>query len=115
MPIFTGAVIQGPSDVIYFPGQGPVQLTCEISEGSTGWSVNDSSAASLGDIHDGDLEGHSLNGTSLVVDIPVNNTKYVCVSIRDAGNLESEPAFLYIAGKLHVHLHISPVKLSYVI
>jgi len=96
--ILTGAVIQGPSHLIYFPGQDPVQLTCEVSEGSTAWSVNDGTAVSLGDIDLGGLPGHSRNGTSLVVDTPVNNTKYQCVSIRDAGNVMSDPAFLYIAG-----------------
>jgi len=107
---FTGAIIQGPSDVIYFPGQDPVQLTCEISEGATGWSVDDSPTVSLSDIERGGLPGHSRNGTSIVVDIPVNNTEYVCVAIIDDGNVRSDPAFLYIAGEFIIIQFYSSMK-----
>ena len=93
-----GAVIRSPSHVIYFPGQDPVQINCEISQGSTGWSVNGLPAVSLSGVDGGGIPGHSRNGTSLVVDTPVNNTEYVCVSIRDQGNVESDPVFLFIAG-----------------
>ena len=99
--IYVGAVIQGPSDVIYFPNQGPVELTCNISEGSTGWQLNNTRIYTLTEIRDGELTGHSLNGANLVVNVPTNNTQYNCMSIRDAGNIISDPAFLYIAGKLY--------------
>ena len=96
---YVGAVIKGPSSIIYFPGQELVQLTCEIFEGSTGWSVNGSNAVTLSDINNSGLPGHSLNGTSLVINTPMNNTEYVCVSISDDGNLQSDPVFLFVAGK----------------
>ena len=98
--ISIGAIIQGPSDVIYFPNQRPVELTCNISEGSTGWLVNNDRIYTLTEIRSGDLTGHSINRTTLVVNVPTNNTKYNCVSIRDDGNIISDPAFLYIAGRL---------------
>ena len=100
--ISVGAVIQGPSDVIYFPNQGPVELTCNISEGSTGWRVNNDRIYTLTEIRYGELTGHSasINETNLVVNVPTNNTQYNCASIRDAGNIISDPAFLYIAGRL---------------
>ena len=93
-----GAVIQGPSDIIYFPNEGPIILNCTISDGSTGWSVNGAPAISLSAIRGGAIPGHNVSGTSLVINTPVNNTEYVCLSIRDEGDIPSEPAFLYIAG-----------------
>ena len=97
--ISEGAVIEGPRDIIYFPNQGPVELTCNISEGSTGWQLNNDRIYTLTEIRRGELTGHSLNGANLVVNVPTNNTEYTCVSIRDAGNIISDPAFLYIAGR----------------
>ena len=111
--ISVGAIVEGPSDVIYFPNQGPVELTCTISEGSTGWRLNGDRIYVLSEIRDGDLTGHSLNGTNLVINIPINNTEYNCVSIQDDGNRISDSAFLYIAGRLSqcfshiIHLHSS--------
>ena len=102
--ISIGAVIEGPSDVIYFPNQGPVELTCIISEGSTGWRLNGDRIYTLTEIRNGNLTGHSLNGTTFVINIPINNTEYNCVSIRDAGNIISDPAFLYIAGRFYYNV-----------
>jgi len=93
-----GVVIQGPSIVIYFPGQSPVQLACKTSAGIIGWSINDSLTITPGDINT--RKGHSLNGTKLVIDNPINNTKYVCISIRSTLNLRSDPVFLFVAGNL---------------
>ena len=99
------AVIEGPSDVIYFPNQGPVELTCTVSEGSTGWRLNNDRIYTLTEIRNGDLTGHSLNGANLVINTPVNNTKYNCVSIQDDGNIISYPAFLYIAGMFYYNAY----------
>ena len=96
--LILGAIVQGPTDVIYFPNQGPIQLTCVISQGSTGWRVN-GRLYTLNDIQNGSLPGHSRNGSNIVVITPTNNTQYNCVSIRDQGDISSSPAFLYIAGK----------------
>ena len=92
------AVIQGPDVVIYRPNEELVELTCVITEGSTGWRVNDSSTFSLSEIRNGRLPDHTVNGVNLVIVNATNNTEYICVSIRDAGNLESSPVRLYIAG-----------------
>ena len=55
---------------------------------------------SLTDLQNGMLPGHSRNGSNIVVNIPTNNTEYICVSIQDDGDVESAPAYLYIAGML---------------
>ena len=95
----TGTIIQGPSDVIYFPGQGPVELTCNITGGVAGWSINGSGAITLGAIDNGGIPGHSRSGTNLIVDSPQNNTEYACAIITNDGDIISDPAFLYIAGE----------------
>ena len=113
--ISIGAVIEGPSDVIYFPNQGPnqlpVELTCTISEGSTGWRVNGDRIYTLTEIRNGELAGHSLNGANLVINTPVNNTEYNCVSIRDDGNVISDPAFLYIAGMFYYNVYYNHTQI----
>ena len=98
--VFVGAVIEGPRDKIYYPNQGPVELTCNISEGSTGWRVNGSDRVfTITNLREGELAGHNVSGAnSLLVINATNNTQYRCVSIRDAGDVDSDPAFLYIAG-----------------
>ena len=92
------AVVQGPEVVVYRPNEEPVELTCVITEGSIGWRVNGSDIVTLSEIRDGDLSNHSVNGSNLVIINASNNTEYICVSIRDADNLESNPVHLYIAG-----------------
>ena len=92
------AVIEGPAEIIYRPGDDPVELTCIISEGSTGWSVNGENPVTVTTIRNGGLDNHTINGTNLVVLIPTNSTQYVCVAITVEGNLHSNPVYLYIAG-----------------
>ena len=92
------AVINSPPEVIYRPGDDPVELSCTITEGSTAWSVNGGIPVTVTAIRDGNLDNHTINGINLVVLIPTNNTQYVCVAIRDAGDLPSNPVYLYIAG-----------------
>ena len=94
------AVIEGPAEVVYRPGDDPVELTCTIYEGSIGWSVNGAVTISIYDIRNGKLDNHiyDANGTNLVVLVPTNNTQYVCVAIRDEGDFRSNPVYLYIAG-----------------
>ena len=94
-------VIEGPSEVIYRPNEGPIELTCErnTTAGSTGWRVNGGNTLSLDDIRMGGLPGHTVNGTNLVIVNATNNTQYICVSVDDVlGNTDSNPVYLYIAG-----------------
>ena len=95
------AVIQGPDVVIYRSNEEPVELICVITEGSTGWRLNGSTVFTLSEIRDGGLPDHTINGSNLVIINATNNTEYICVSIRDVGDLDSNPVRLYIAGMLH--------------
>ena len=94
-------VIQAPAEIIYRPNDNPVELRCTITGGgSTGWQINGDHVFTVSTIRGGRLDNHTVtaNETNLIVQIPTNNTEYVCVSIRDAGNLFSSPVYLYIAG-----------------
>ena len=96
-----GTVIEGPGDVIYIPGQTPlpIELTCNITGLFVSWEV-DNDTFTIGSINDGRLAGHRASGTNiLLVDVPMNNTKYICVSNNEINVIgRSEPAFLYVAG-----------------
>ena len=96
-------VIQGPDVVIYRPNEAPVELVCNnTGGGSTGWRVNGSSAVSVADIRDRQLlPDHTVNGINLVIVNATNNTEYICVSVTDDGNANSDPVVLYIAGMLY--------------
>ena len=100
-------VIQGPSEVIYRPNEGPIELVCirNTTAGSTLWRVNGSSAMTSTGIANL-FPGHaaSTNGINLVVVNATNNTQYICVSfVQGGGTIEtdSEPVYLYIAGMLY--------------
>ena len=57
----------------------------------------------LDELQDGYLPGHNVTGSNITVSTPMNGTKYVCVIplIPPNPTVMSDPAFLYIAGKLH--------------
>ena len=91
-------IIEGPQTVIYFPGQGPIELVCNATEGLILWEVNGVRFL-LFELRDGDLPNHSVNGTNIVINIPVNNTEYICIIPTTIDNLiRSDPAFVYVAG-----------------
>ena len=99
-------VILGPSEVIYRPGEGPVELTCvrNTTVGSTLWRVNGSGAVTpygIGTV----FPGHGYNGVNLVINDPSNNTEYICVtSVDNMDSANSEPVYLYVAGMYVVSL-----------
>ena len=93
----------GSSVVIYFPGQGPIELACNVegsTAGTTLWSVN-GSRFTLIELRIGGLPNHNVTGTSIVINVPVNNTEYNCGTINfTAGSLLlSDSIFVYIAGE----------------
>ena len=93
-----------PTDVILFPGEATAVFECVIDPSIVviSWQV-DGIRYGLDELFDGDLPGHNATGTNITVSIPVNGTSYVCVVPRTPPNptIISDPAFLYIAGKLH--------------
>ena len=55
---------------------------------------------SIGDLRAGIPEGHNLSGANIVINLPMNDTEYVCISsVLDTDDVTSPPAFLYIAGE----------------
>ena len=63
------------------------------------WRVN-GTAYTRNELTDGDLPGHSLAGDTILVNIPVNNTQYVCVFLDDDTNEgNSDPVYIVIAGE----------------
>ena len=97
--LYTGIIIEGPSNVTYLPGLTPlpIELTCNVT-GVTIWSVNDTSYT-LGELDDGALPGHSRTGTNILVNSPVNNTEYICISFTNDDAMLSDPAYIIIAGE----------------
>ena len=70
--------------------------------------VNDS-RYSLTQLRNGDLPDHSAtdgNETNIIINVPMNNTKYVCVSSTNNNDVLSDPAFVYIAGKNVYLVHV---------
>ena len=94
----------GPSSVTYLPGLTPlpIVLTCNVAGVAT-WTVNDTDYT-LANLTDGELPGHSLHGTNILVLSPVNNTEYICVSLTNDGKTRSDPAYIVIAGKYNDNL-----------
>ena len=50
--------------------------------------------------------GHNRTGTNILVNSPVNNTEYVCVSLTNDDEVSSDPAYIIIAGN-YVHTMLS--------
>ena len=94
-----GIVIEGPSNVTFLPGVTPlpIQLTCNVT-GVAAWRVNGAYFA-LASLTNGALSGHNRTGTNILVNSPVNNTEYVCVSLTSDGETNSDPAYIIIAGE----------------
>ena len=95
----TGTIIESPNNVTYLPGLTPlpIELMCNIT-GVPLWRVNDTTYT-LGDLTNGALSGHSRTGTNILVNSPVNNTEYICVSQTIDGDSISDPAYIIIASE----------------
>ena len=99
--LYTGAINEGPSSVIYLPGVTPlpIELTCRATGSVIAWIVNDTNYDVVQLINRA-LPGHELANTNILVNSPVNNTEYICVFENDDGNeTYSDPAYVVIAGK----------------
>ena len=97
--ICAGAIVEGPQNVTYFPGQGNIELKCNVTAGVPLWMVN-GTTFTLNELSDGELPGHNRTGANIIIETPVNNTKYVCESLLSTDlTIQSTPAFVYIAGE----------------
>ena len=97
--LYPGTIIEGPSSVTYVPGftQLPIELTCNVT-GFPSWRVN-GTVYILTSLSNGALPGHNATGTNILIDSPVNNTEYICVSSTIDGEASSDPAYITIAGE----------------
>ena len=93
-----GIINQGPTNVTYIPGQTslPITLTCNVT-GFASWIVNGSSYLTS-QLTAGLLNGHNASGADILINIPMNDTEYICVSSTQNVAVNSTPAFIYIAG-----------------
>ena len=94
----TGTIIEGPSNVTYLPGVTPlpVELICNVT-GVAAWRVN-GTHYTRNQLANGRLPGHNRTGTNMLVNSPVNNTEYICVSQTNEGETGSDPAYIIIGG-----------------
>ena len=80
--------------MIYHPGV-TVELTCDISDG-VAWVVNNNSYLRR-DLRRGDLPGHNISGSNiLIMNNPINNSQYVCSN----GDIEGGIYVILVAGEL---------------
>ena len=104
---YTGTVNEGPTNITYLPGVTPlpIELTCNVT-GLAAWRVNNTDYL-LREFTNGGLPGHNRTGTNILVNTPVNNTEYICVSqISNDVAISSDPAYIIIAGEYPMHLHM---------
>ena len=103
-----GIIVEGPQNVTYLPGQTPlpIELTCIATEGVVSWRVNGTDHT-LSTISVGELPGHNVTGTNILVNSPVNNTEYVCVSSNGNSVTLSDPAYIITPGEYnYIYLYI---------
>ena len=94
-----GTINQGPSNVTFISGRTslPIVLTCNVT-GFASWIVN-GTPYFTSQLLAGLVDGHSANEADIVINIPMNDTEYICVSNTQSAAVNSSSAFLYIAGK----------------
>ena len=65
------------------------------------------SAYTLNELSQGELPGHNRTGPNIIIQTPVNNTMYVCESLISTDHvIQSEAAFVYIAGELSIFFNL---------
>ena len=91
-------ILEGPSNFILVPPENEAVFSCNVGEGGLpSWRINGTLFARNAPYP----AGHVLDGIYLNVTIPANGSEYICVIVFLNGTAdESDPAFLYIAGKL---------------
>ena len=102
-----GTIVEGPSNVTYIPGLTPlpIELICN-GTGFLYWQV-DGLCYFLSSLTNGELPGHNRIGSNILVNSPVNNTEYICVTPSydfTLRSIYSDPAYIIIAGKTCIHI-----------
>ena len=105
--VYAGTINGGPSNFTYLPNVTllPINLTCNFTEVVT-WRINGTFYIPTNHTN-GALSGPRHAGTNILIDSPVNNTEYICVSTNNYRVLISDPAWIFIAGEdLHVICYV---------
>ena len=79
----------------------PIELICNVT-GFPTWNVTingDDREITPNTLAHNGLAGHDSSGPNILINVPVNNTRYICVSNEINVGTPSDPAFVYIAGK----------------
>ena len=86
----------------------PIELICNVTGFAT-WRVDFNNGTNgeftPNGLLNNNLNGHGVNGNNILINVPMNNTKYVCVSNEGLSATLNNPTFLYIAGK-HAYMHV---------
>ena len=99
MHTIVGDVNEGPNDVIYFPGRTPlpIELICNVT-GFPSWRVTVNGSTdeyTLNALSNGRVYGHNISGSNILINVPVNNSEYVCISNVGSNAIPSDPAFFF--------------------
>ena len=102
--LLTDNINEGPSNVTYIPSLPPlpIELTCNVT-GVALWRVNGTNYT-LDGLTNGALQGHNRTGTNILVNSPVNNTEYICVSQANDRENSSDSAYIIIAGEYGMYV-----------
>ena len=84
----------------------PIEMICNVT-GFLTWDVTINGSKhefTPNALATGLLVGHGINADdNILINVPVNNSRYVCISNEGQVATLSDPAFLYIAGKYNLH------------
>ena len=97
--LYTGPILEGPINITYIPGLTllPIELICNVTLVPV-WIVNGTGTIYLlSQLTNGVLPRHSRRGSNILVNIPFNNTEYICVSTINSIYALSDPAYITIA------------------
>ena len=87
----------------------PIELTCSTSGVVSAWRVN-GRVYTIGDVTNGELPEHTRTGKSILINSPVNNTEYICVSVNVDGNeINSDPVHIFFAGEYDTYVDMSNI------
>ena len=96
--LYVGTTFQEPGDVIYHPDVTtlPIELTCDVSSG-VAWFIN-GYAYLLNELVSGMAPGHNASGRNILINSPMNNSRYSCSDALNDGELYR----IFIAGEYDI-------------
>jgi len=94
--LLSAEIFEGPSDVILIPPETVAVFSCNVTERETlFWRISNTRFL----LDDPLPPRHVKNGSNLIVTMGDNGTRYNCFILDGGRPIDSNSAFLYIAGK----------------